>query len=221
MVSSLRSWGVEVTRRLGPTGPPNFSGPLLRPPPHLAPFPSTKPFSYKTVSRLRHSNLASCTRLPVHASGLRGRHGEPAGARGGHGVQLLPSACYSPQGDTELATDRSSAMPPRPPGSPSSPGPHAGLRPAGQPLLRPLPTSPVRQCIGAPLASSYQPAGSERGMGAVETQPLSFKHPCGKTGQRSQGEKSDYWRRHLILGGVGTSFPPRSSEVTERDSEGP
>lgn len=58
-------------------------------------------------------------------------------------------------------------------------------------------------------------------MGAVETQPLSFKHPCGKTGQRSQGEKSDYWRQHLILGGVGTSFPPRSSEVTERDSEGP
>lgn len=141
MVSSLCSWGVEVTRRLGPTGPPNFSGPLLRPPPHPAPFPSTKPFSYKTVSRLRHSNLASCTRLPVHASGLRGRHGEPAGARGGHGVQLLPSACYSPQGDTELATDRSSAMPPRP----RAPlPPQAPMRGSGQPASRPAaPPSPA------------------------------------------------------------------------------
>lgn len=114
---------------------------------------------------------------------------------GGHG------AGYGPElGDAAPAP----GLPflPRPPrGAPAS-------RPAGQPLLRPLPTSPVRQCIGAPLASSSQPAGSERGMGAVETQPLSFKHPCGKTGQRSQGEKSDYRRRHLILGGVGTSFPP-------------
>lgn len=152
MVSSLRSWGVEVTRRLGPTGPPNFSGPLLRPPPHPAPFPSTKPFSYKTVSRLRHSNLASCTRLPVHTSGLQGRHGEPAGARGGHGVQLLPSACYSPRGDTELATDRSSAMLPRPPGSPSSPGPRAGLRPASQPASR----SSV-PCPPLPTASASEP----------------------------------------------------------------